>query len=106
MPIEECFATLQAPRSGWSPNVEVKAASTTRSAGLDKISPVGEIACPMTVVARSRLPDKPAPYGVKPSSPNAAVLSGAVVPRSDPVSSALYRAAAPERSVRAGAPGW
>ena len=47
-----------------------------------------EISWPITVVERSRVAGSPAVCGAKPSSANAATLSWAVVPRSEPATSA------------------
>lgn len=77
------------------PRAAAARATATSPSGCTACTPVGEmktgseIDCPITFVAMSRLPDRPATCGAKPSSANAAVLSATVVPFSEPASSAL-----------------
>ena len=70
-------------------------ATATSPSGWTACTPVGEMStgsdidCPITVVARLRSWWRPAVWGAKPSSSNAATLSSVVSPRSEPATSAL-----------------
>ncbi|NIL87599.1 hypothetical protein RhoFasGS6_05026 [Rhodococcus fascians] len=78
------------------PRAAAALATATSPSGCTACTPVGEIitgndiGCPITVVDRSRLSDNPATCGANPSSPNAAMLSSTVNPRSEPATSAAY----------------
>ncbi len=76
------------------PRAAAALAMATSPPGCTAWTPVGEmrtgneISWPMTLVARSRLSARPATWGAKPSSLNAATLSSTVTPRSEPAMSA------------------
>ena len=76
------------------PRAAAARATATSPSGCTAWTPVGEmttgneIGWPITSVARSRLSERPATCGAKPSSPNAATLSSVVSPRSEPATSA------------------
>jgi hypothetical protein len=78
------------------PRAAAARATATSPSGCTACTPVGEmmtgsaIGWPRTVVARSRCADNPATCGAKPNSPNAAMLSSSVSPRSEPAMSAPY----------------
>ena len=78
------------------PRAAAARATATSPSGCTACTPVGEMTTgieidwPITVVARSRVADKPAMCGANPSSPKAAVLSSMVNPRSEPAIRALY----------------
>ena len=63
------------------PRLAAARATATSPAGWTACTPAGEmitgraIACPMTLVARSRVADRPATCGANPNSAKAAVLS-------------------------------
>src|SRR4029078_9277592 len=78
------------------PRAAAARATATSPSGDTACTPVGEIrtgiemSCPITRVAWSRLADRSATWGAKPSSPYAAVLSSYDRPRSDPAIRAPY----------------
>ncbi len=78
------------------PRAAAARATATSPSGWTACTPVGEMitgsemSWPMTVVAWSRLADRPATCGAKPSSANDAVLSAYDAPRSEPARRAPY----------------
>ena len=73
-----------------TPRAAAARATASSPSGCTACTPVGDmrtgmaISWPITTVACSRLGDRPAMWGAKPSSPKAATLSARVRPRSDP----------------------
>ena len=76
------------------PRAAAARATATSPSGCTAWTPVGEMSTgmdsswPITVVARSRLADRPATWGANPNSEKAAMLSSTVRPFSEPATRA------------------